>query len=322
MQPDQVPAMEGTTRSEAPISRGSRSGTAFSVLLVAVVYAAFRNLAQATIKPFWLDEILTVVIAQQHGIAAIWRALGTAADGNPPPFYMIERAAAAFPFNEHIAFRLPSIIAFSVTLVCLYFFVERRSGSSIALLCSSVILLTPLYNFYADEARPYSMLIACIAFALVCYQRAPSVPWTVGLFLSLFLAMCLHYYAILALSLFLAAEAFFAWQTLRLRASVWVALLLAVVPLAVFRPLLFGIKAFYGAHLFGRPQIMDALRSYGEFFRIDTPWGFALAGLCAAAVLLAFLRIVPATEADRDVLHEHSLGPHSPGLSHHRFHFC
>jgi len=186
-----------------------------------VVYAALRNLAQATIKPLWFDELLTQVMARQPGLSALWRALKTAADGNPPPFYLIERVVAALPINEHIAYRLPSILAFSAILICLYFFVERRSGPLTGLLCASLVLMTPLYNYYADEARPYSMMIACLAFALVCYQRVPAVSWTMGLFASLFLAMSLHYYAVLAFLPFFAAELLFALSSRRWRLLVW-----------------------------------------------------------------------------------------------------
>jgi hypothetical protein len=276
-----------------------------------VVYAALRNLAQATIKPLWFDELLTEVLSRKSGLSALWTALKTAVDGNPPPFYLIERAAAALPINEHIAYRLPSILAFSATLICLYFFVERRSGPLTGLLCASLVLMTPLYNYYADEARPYSMMIACLAFALVCYQRVPAVSWTMGLFASLFLAMSLHYYAVLAFLPFFAAELLFALSSRRWRLLVWAALLLALIPLIVFRSFLVAVKAYYGSHLWSRPQFMEVLRSYGTFFRVETPWGFALAGLSVAAVLLALLQLGPRTELaegrEPSPLHEHVL---------------
>ena len=98
------------------------------MLLGIVVYAALRNLAQATIKPLWFDELLTQVMTRQSSLSALWSALKTAADSNPPGFYLIEGAAVAFPVNEHIAYRLVSIVAFSFTLICLYWIVERRSG--------------------------------------------------------------------------------------------------------------------------------------------------------------------------------------------------
>lgn len=237
--------------------RGSRlpyDRVAFPVLIGIVVYAALRNLAEAATKPLWFDELITQVMSRQPSISALWRALKTAADRNPPPFYLIERVGAAFPVNEHIAYRLPSIAAFPVTLICLYFFVERRSGPMRGLLCASLLLLTPLYSLYAGEARPYSMLIACVAFALVCYQREPSAFWTMGLFFSLTLALCLHYYAVFAFVPFFAAELAVTYETRRLRPMVWVALLIGLAPLAIFRPFLVALKTYYGSSLWSRPQ--------------------------------------------------------------------
>lgn len=260
---------------------------AFRVLLGIVFYAGFRNLFQARIKPLWFDELLTELMARQPNVSALWKGLKTAVDGMPPPFYLIERLAGSLPINEHIAYRLLSIVAFSFTVICVYFFVEHRHGPVIALFCACLLFLTPLYNYYADEARPYSMFVACIAFAAVCYQRAPNRRWTIGLFASLLLAMGLHYYAVLALSVFCGAELFFTFETRRLRPYVWSALLLPLVMLAFFRPLLIAIRASY-AHFWSRPLFLDALKSYGEFFRIDTPWGFALMGVLALAVCAVF----------------------------------
>lgn len=282
-----------TTQLEepSPAAKGGKSANSklFPVLIAMVVYAAVRNLAEATIKPLWFDELLTEVVSRQPGISGVWRALKTAVDGHPPPFYLIERVASGLAFNEHIAYRLPSILAFSCTLICLYVFVARRNGPLLGIVCASLIFLTPLYTYYADEARPYSMFVACIAFALVCYQRVPRIPWTIGLFLSLLLATCLHYFGIVALLPFLAAEFFFALDMRQLRVPVWGALLLPALSVVAFRPLLNAMRVSY-AHFWARPQLLGALQSYGELFGVDTPWGFALAGIAAIAVILAFLQ--------------------------------
>ena len=57
------------------------------------------------------------------------------------------------------------------------------------------------------EARSYSIMIACVALALVCYQRLPSIRWAALLGVSLVLAESFHYYALLAMIPFLVAEA-------------------------------------------------------------------------------------------------------------------
>lgn len=300
--PEQVSPTAKRTESASP--------NLFPLLIAVVVYAAARNLVEATIKPFWFDEILTEVVSREPGIAALWRTLKTAVDGNPPLFYLVERTSSHFAANGLIAYRLPSILAFSCTLICLYVFVARRSGPVTAMLCTSLIFLTPLFGFYADEARPYSMSVACIAFAMVCYQRVSRPPWTLGVFFSMLLAACLHYYGVVALSPFLAAELFFTLQTRRLRPSVWGALLLAPTPLVFLRPLLTAMKASY-VHFWAQPHLMDALKSYGDFFSLDAPWGFALAGILFLAVLLSILRGRPSLSGPLSGTDE----AHGPSLS-------
>jgi 4-amino-4-deoxy-L-arabinose transferase-like glycosyltransferase len=72
--------------------------------------------------------------------------------------------------------------------------VKKRSGELIALLCALLLLLTEVFQLYAVAARPYSMVVACVAFAAVCHQGAPSRVWMVLLALSLALAQSIHYY--------------------------------------------------------------------------------------------------------------------------------
>ena len=54
-----------------------------------------------------------------------------------------------------------------------------------------------LFLNYAANARPYSLLMACIAFALVCYDRLPSFGWAILFGLSLAMAQGVYYFAIL-----------------------------------------------------------------------------------------------------------------------------
>ena len=82
------------------------------------------------------------------------------------------------------------------------------------------------------------MVIACIAFALVCYQRLPSLRWAALLGISLFLAESFHYYAVLAMIPFGFAEAVLLLRTRRIRWGVWLALACGTLPLIVFWPLL------------------------------------------------------------------------------------
>ena len=119
--------------------------------------------------------------------------------------------------NPQIGFRLPAICGFVCTLVCVSFFAKRRSGAPYALLWTPTLLLTVAYSTYAIEARPYSLLVACIALALLRYQQAPDWLWLVLMGFSLAGAEASHYYAILALVPLGLAEIALSLKTRRLR---------------------------------------------------------------------------------------------------------
>ena len=243
-------AISISATSEAPLVREHCSSQTeerwaqYGIILL-VIYATARAVVSSIAKPFWFDEINTWIISRQPGIAAIWGALRRGADSQPILFSLIERAASAIP-NAEIGFRLPSVIGFACVLVCIFVFVRRRSNGIYGLISAAILLLTALYMPYAIEARPYQLVSACVAVAMVAYQRAHSVRWAVLMGFALAIAESLSYYAVFAIVAFLAAEAAFLWKTSIFRPRIWVALIFGASPLAAFWPLLARFKAFYG----------------------------------------------------------------------------
>jgi 4-amino-4-deoxy-L-arabinose transferase-like glycosyltransferase len=267
------------------------------ILWALVAYAIIRSFFAAASKPFWYDEFCTMIVSRQRTISAIWKALAQPADSQGPPFYLLERAAATLLHNPHIGLRLPAICAFACTLVCVFFFVKRRCGALYALLCTSMLLLTVAFTTYAVEARSYSLLVACIALALFCYQRAPEPLWLVLMGFSLTAAEAFHYYAVFAFAPFGLAEITLYLNTRRLRLGVWLAMVCGLVPLAVFWPLLLAQKRYYGPHFWAVPTLRHAGSTYGWLFHISSHhWNLAI----ALAVVL-FLLGVPAALAIRRV---------------------
>jgi Dolichyl-phosphate-mannose-protein mannosyltransferase len=255
-------------------------------LLALVAYAVIRSLACSFLKPLWFDELLMRIVCRQPGVAGIWNALRDGVDAQPPLFYLIERSAAWLIPSEQIGYRLPSVLGLAGTLLFVYIFVKRRNSTLPALVCSLLVLITPLFTLYAAEARPYSLVTACIALAFVCYQRAPATSWVVGLFSSLFLASSLHYYAVLAVVPFMLAELTFACLERQVRYSVWAALILGTAPLAIYWPLLIQMKLLWAEHFHARPATLNAVsEAYGGNFRVESPWGSALAGIAVLTIL-------------------------------------
>jgi Dolichyl-phosphate-mannose-protein mannosyltransferase len=269
-------------------------------LAALTAYAFVRSVFTAASTPFWYDEICTRIVAGQPAVSAMYDALRHAADSNPPLFYLLERFSAALVKNEHIGFRLPSIVGFAVVLVCVFLVVKTRSSPTVAFVCAAALFMTSLFEPYAAEARPYSMVAACISFGLLCYQRAPATRWVCLLAISLALAESLHYYAIFAITPFCAAEGTFLLRTRQFRWKVWLSLIFGFLPLAVFWPLLTQLKAYYGAHPWARPAIANTTPIYGWLFHTSTPIGIGLAAVLSVFIFIALAlpRMVPVSAAN------------------------
>ncbi len=190
--------------------------------------------------------------------------------------------------NKEVALRLPSILAFPCTLICVFVYAKKRNGELIASLCALLLLSTILFHVYSIEARAYSMVIACIAFALVCYPRLPSPFWAVMFGLSLLLAESIHYYAVFAMIPFGLAEIVVLVRKRAFRWPVWTALVCGVLPLAASWRLLMTIKTNYGPHMFARP-VFSALKTYYAIVLSveGQPVGVTLAVISCAGIIVA-----------------------------------
>jgi hypothetical protein len=283
---------EGKVTSQRPDDRLSAfpESVAYWGLLAVAGYSLLRSVVYAAIKPFWFDEVLTYVVSRQGTPSAIWAALEKGVDGNPPTFYLLEHFTASLLPNEHIGYRLLSVVGFVCALLFLFVFLKTRYGSHCALLCSSLLLITPLFTLYAEEARPYSLVAALIALAMVCYQRIPGIVWTVGLGASLLIAALLHYYSVLALAPFFIAELALLYFSRQIRFGVWLALALPLVPIAISWPRLMGMKQNWGLHFWAGAALSDVSSAYGAYFRVGPPWGMAICGLTILIILLPLFR--------------------------------
>jgi hypothetical protein len=223
---------------------------------ILIAYTAVRNVWAASVRSFWYDELCTVAVARAAGFSDLLGAFKGVKDSNPLPFYLVEHVSRAISANEHVAYRLPSIAGFCVALWCLFAVIRKRNGAVCALVCSATLLLTPLYNPYAVEARPYSMVAACIAVALFCYQRTPRPLWTVLFALSLAASGALHFYALFAFVPFAMAESALLWKERRFRWGVWLAIGFGLVPLALSWTVLKDFQKFYGARFWAPASLV------------------------------------------------------------------
>ncbi|PYU72352.1 MAG: hypothetical protein DMG49_07775 [Acidobacteria bacterium] len=280
-------------RIELPARAALAEKSAFFALAILIAYATARNICEALVRPFGYDEICTVLMVQQEHLSRLWQAFVHGADGQPLAYYLLERSAVGFIRNEHLAYRGISILGFAVTLLCLFVAVRTRKVAGLALVSAGIPLVTILFDSICVEARPYSLLVACIAFAIVCYQRVVARRWAVLLGLSLVLAESLHYFAVFAFLPFLLAEVVQYGMTRQMRPNVWIALLSGFVPLAYSMPVLTALKRNFGAHIWSKPTVEIALNSYSWYFlTYESSPGLYLAAIASVAVLFSMLMTV------------------------------
>ena len=261
---------------------------AFAAILVVVVAL---SLLAAVEKPFWYDEVCTIIVARQPDFAAIRRALDDAADSNPPVYYWIVRAGRIITSDEHLAYRLPSVLGMAITLGCTYVFLVRRVNPVPALIGVMLLLGTPLAGF-ALEARPYALMVGCIALSMVAWQRFDgSIRSILLLFASLSLGLSLHFYAVLVWPAFVFAEAAVLAMTRRFRAGVWLAILSGLIPLIVFRRQLEHLRDYYSAGFWMQPTLGQVSQLPRYLFNLDA-WGWCFTLGMIAALLLWIVRNV------------------------------
>jgi hypothetical protein len=289
-----------TSVSDTTISANSRSATLGAgpngkakrlvhyELAALIIYAFVSGVRRARVRAFWFDELCTFTVAQQHTVSRMWDVLRHAADSHPLPFYLVERSSAALVGNLHIAYRLPSILAFCCTLLCVFVFAQRLSNPRYALLCTLVPMLTILYTRFAIEGRGYAPETAAVAVAMVCYQKADRWLWTFCMGLSLAAASSFHYYSVFVLPAFALAELAHSWKVRRWRWAVWAAFSCVAITPLVSRSALASLKIYYGAHYWVKPTVNSLADSYGRVFNLSPVWGMALVAALSLGVLDSF----------------------------------
>jgi 4-amino-4-deoxy-L-arabinose transferase-like glycosyltransferase len=226
-------------------------------LMVGILSAVYFVLIGVTArrKMVWEDEFFTLFIAGTRDFAGIWEALLTGADQHPPSFYFLTHALFAAFGISHFTLRLPAIVGFGVMMVCLYKIVADRT-SPLYGLAAMVLPVSTSTLYYATEGRGYGLVLGFSALATLCWLKAAEFPersrYAAGLALCLAGAIGSHYYAILLL-IPIAVGEFVRWvQTRRLRPTIVLACAAALLPVALFVPVIRSASG-YSAHFWARP---------------------------------------------------------------------
>lgn len=245
-----------------------------AALLLILLLVGVRSVLHAIAKPFYIDELFTLMISRLPSAAEIWRVLGQGPDGQPPFFYLVEHVARQLIPDDHLGYRALSILSTLITISCVYIVLSRRVSRLSALVGASLLLYTPVAGYYATEARPYALVAGCFSVAILAWQRIDdSKFYALAVAAALACASSLHYYAILYWPVFLMAELSIWVFKCRLRWSALTAIIAGALPAVIDAPLLLRLRQTLGAHLPEQLAMGSVLLTYNFLFDLTNRWG-------------------------------------------------
>ena len=171
----------------------------FAAAMLAAFYLA-TSIYIGSHRLFWYDEIVTAHLAGLPNLATILDALGHGADGLPPGYYILAMTTQRLFGSSEVAARLPSALAMTAGLL-VTFDCARRLSDSLHGLIALAVLTCSFLPYYGYEARSYAIYFMLAALSLWIWtctsddKRLPAIAFGAVLFL----AVTIHYYAVLLL---------------------------------------------------------------------------------------------------------------------------
>lgn len=191
------------------ILRSRRSLTLLAVSLFTAAYFA-ATVSLASLKPFSFDELTTYNIARLATSGELWRAWFESGDGVPRVVHFATHLVGSAVGFSHVTARLPDMVGFRLTCLCIWVFLSRRVSPALAVAGMLLPVTVPRGYSYAFEARGYGMVLAFSGAAVVCWDFARDTRWRrvalLGLPLCLAAAITTHAYAVLVIVPFALAE--------------------------------------------------------------------------------------------------------------------
>lgn len=236
----------------------------------------------SSMKLLWLDELITLHIAKSGGLEAIWHALSSGADPNPPITYILVHYSRAIFGDHEFAYRLPAALGYWVGLISLFQYLRGRIRGTWAL--GGTVLLMCMAAFeYSFESRSYAIFFGLAMLAFFCWtrvsddSRSTRARWLAlfGMIFALAAGISTNYFAVLAFFPIAAGEATRTFLRARsgkltrsIEWSVWAGMLVAASPLLVYRPLIAHSIAQFAPYAWNKVSLDQATDSYTEMVEV------------------------------------------------------
>jgi mannosyltransferase len=273
-------------------------------LAALVVLAAVLRLATLDLQSFWFDESFTPVHVLHRSLFTTLRWI-TKTENSPPLWYIVEWIDYRLLGSGEVALRLPSALAGIALVPVAWGIGLELCGRRVAIATAALVAVDPLFVWYSQEARVYSLFTLTVGVTMLCFLRVLDRPGTrrMAIFtLAGALAVATHYFAVfllIGMGLWLLADR-------RTRRPALAALgVLVLVGLALV-PLI-AAQGGRGTQWIGEWPLAERLQAIPEYFLTGSsgrPLGHGLQLLVAlpllAAIGLGLWRMLSADDGDGD----------------------
>jgi hypothetical protein len=200
MQSVTIPVEQPVFLDKPAIPTGVSDRTCTIVALLLSAFYLATSIYIASHRLYWFDELFILRIAKLPDAGAMWRALAHAADTMPPGYHLLMRLIGHTLGYSEVAMRLPSALAMVAGLLITFDCVRRLTDGPHGLIAFSALTCS-LLPYYGYEARPYAFCFLLSALALWIWIAFPrDTLWAACSFGAvLFLAVTMHYYAVLGI---------------------------------------------------------------------------------------------------------------------------
>jgi hypothetical protein len=189
----QLPQLSATENS-----RATQTWPLIAAAVLAVFYLV-TSIVIASHRLLWYDEIFAVMISRLPSLSAIWQAMAHASDLLPPTYYMLVRLFEAPFAAAEVGARLPSALAMVAGLLITFDCARRLTDGRHGLIAFALLTCSSL-PYYGYEARSYGLYFMFASLALwIWIHGRDSKPTAVLFGVVIFLAVAVHYYAVLCL---------------------------------------------------------------------------------------------------------------------------
>jgi len=191
--------------SEAVRPSASREGAIFfAVAATFVVLQVVMLRAGALVtRPFWLDEIHTVLVASAPSVRASIQSLAAGVDFNLPAAYLLYRGVGDIAGElSEVPLRLAAAVCVIGAVTAAYLLLRDRFSRSSAAAGALVVWSQSVVVNSAFEARfyaPWLLAIGCLLLAVRrAVQRPPTLLSSALLALASIITCLVHYFGVLA----------------------------------------------------------------------------------------------------------------------------